>query len=202
MTFYGQCHATGGGSDEPIDKILYDHYFTNQHSGVAIECGANDGVFLSSCLLFENIGWRVINVEASIANFVKLCDNRKTSVNIFCALSDQDLTVQIMNNYIGDNGGQNGIDYIPSVACNMGGHNTSVVSTFRYDTLFNNLSVDLFVLDVEGYELKVIDGMSNLFAWPKVICVEHTHTGLEALVSKLPQYHLDYQDELNAVFIR
>jgi FkbM family methyltransferase len=202
MNFYGQSIATGGGSIDPIDKILYERYFTDKPNGIAVECGANDGRYVVSCLSLEEIGWKVYNVEASIINFNSLIYNRPNSINLFYALSDTNYDVIHIHNYNGDNGGMNSIDISQTNLMRFGHLSTTTAPTSTYDRLFGDIDVDLFILDVEGYELNVIKGMNLEKNSPKIMCIEHNAIGLDNLIKALPMYKLDFNDDLNAVFVR
>jgi len=207
MNFYGQSIATGGGSVELLDQIIYERYFKDSDPGTAIECGANDGLYLSTCKTFEEIGWKVINIEASPQNFEKLKINRPKSTNINAALSDKNGLVQV-DHYDYDNGGMSKLSI--EEGCPHIKELTPIISTninaIRYDFVFHT-PIDLFVLDVEGHELKVIDGMRSTTFWPKVFCMEWPHIGLDKITDKLNtvsgnKYVLDFSDSLNAIFMR
>jgi hypothetical protein len=58
------------------------------------------------------------------------------------------------------------------------------VETLTYRTLLERHGVqrlDLFVLDVEGHELSVLQGMEGAEVWPRVFCIEHGNIGIEPL---------------------
>jgi hypothetical protein len=71
----------------------------------------------------------------------------------------------------------------------------SLIDAFKID------HVDLFVLDAENHERQVIEGMSGS-VMPSIMCVEHTQIGLDNLKGLLPGYRLDWQDGLNAAFVK
>ena len=72
------------------------------------------------------------------------------------------------------------------------------------DEKFPNRVIDLFVLDVEGFEIEVIEGMKNSKYLPKIMCVEFPHVGLENLKTVLAElgYDFDIINESNAYFIK
>jgi hypothetical protein len=82
---------------------------------------------------------------------------------------------------------------------------TYTVATWTYKSLLNLAlgidHVDLFVLDAENHERQVIEGMSGS-VMPSVMCVEHTQVGLDNLKGLLPGYRLDWNDGLNAAFVK
>jgi FkbM family methyltransferase len=204
MKFYGQSIATGGGSVDPLDKIIYDRYFTGKTTGHAIECGANDGLFLSTCKVFEDMGWDATNIEASKENYDKLVKNRPNSLNLFYALSSVSGDTISVLNYAHENGGMNHIESVRPHAqvANEAGRKT-IVTTIRYDDLISK-PVDLFVLDVEGNEYNVLVGMRNTRYWPDVLCVEYVHCpGIDEAILSLPQkYIVDYKDGLNMILVK
>lgn len=207
MNWYGQSIATGGGNEKPLDQFLYDRYFVGKTDGVAIECGANDGLYLSTCFAFEQMGWRVINIEASAMNAVKLFGNRPQSENHYLALYHKDFDSVPVENLEFDNGGANRlVGYGGEYGKNEKVNFINKASTIRYDTFINtfiNQPIDLFVLDVEGSELMVIEGMKKTRFWPKVFCIEHAHIDFCSMCDLLypEKYRLDYKDNLNAVFV-
>ena len=62
--------------------------------------------------------------------------------------------------------------------------------------------IDIMSIDVEGYELKVLQGMDFNLHSPKIIIVEINQVGTTAVHNLLPGYNLYRQDTLNAVFVR
>ena len=208
MKFYGQNQTNGGYGIDPIDKVLYDRYFTGKTDGFFIEAGANDGLFLTSCKVFEDIGWSGFNIEPSRKLFALLKENRPNSININQALFDHETQVEFEDiDY--DNGGWS------RVADPNGRHSNChlqvaskyIVKANTYDNILKEYDikeVDLFVLDVEGFEIEVIRGMgSDLSRKPKIFCIEHTHVGLDILITELQQeYYQDWCDGLNVIFKR
>jgi FkbM family methyltransferase len=195
-------YQAGGGLSDPLDKLLYTRYLKKGSSfaKTIIECGANDGLYLSTCKVFEEIGWDCINIEASIKNYSRLIVNRPKSRNIFCALSNTDgdvlemLCSETLNGCLDNFTSLNGFGDKPV--------SKTTVCTARYDSLIQE-PILLFVLDVEGGELKAIEGMRNTEFWPLILCVEHPNCGLENIKQSLIEnYDLDWNDSLDAVFVQ
>lgn len=67
ITFYSQ---------EGQDLLAYT-YFKGKKEGFFIDIGAYDGITISNTLLFEELGWKVICVEADPDRFKSLKNNRK-----------------------------------------------------------------------------------------------------------------------------
>ena len=66
--------------------------------------------------------------------------------------------------------------------------------------------LDLFVLDVEGHEYEVIDGMIDATIFPDVFVIEHGHRSPQDFIEKLKvlpvKYKLDYVSFVNSFFIK
>lgn len=183
--FYGQHFPQ-------LDEFLFKRYFPDVNvQGVFVECGANNGQAGSNCKFFEEtMHWTGYNLEASPHTFQLLQNNRPNSINLNCALSDHcgeiafALTEPICENpaYLG------AVDRVISKnnLLHAGAIFTVSGADYRvYDTITvpsltwkhfieeNNISfVDLFVLDTEGHEVEVIDGMARSPVLPSIICVE------------------------------
>ncbi len=67
-------------------------------------------------------------------------------------------------------------------------------------------SVDLFVLDVEGHERDVLEGMRNTppALLPAIVCIEHGHLGVDALKPMLEAlgYTFDTTSFVNSFYVR
>lgn len=180
MKFYGH---------KKLDKFLYENYFKDIKGGICLECGAYDGINLSSTYILEKYnGWTCINVEAQKANYDKLVINRPHSTNLHYGLSDINGTqiLEYRNHFKNCHlTGNTGIsDYLqkPRVKGEgfKGGTIKETVNTITYKSLIEYLSsnvmllnrLDLFVLDVEGWEYNVIKGMKDSKVLPDVFCIE------------------------------
>jgi FkbM family methyltransferase len=198
-----------------VDEVLYERYFRDKRNGFFIECGAYDGIFDSSCNFFEKeFAWKGINIEAFPFVYDKLAENRKNSfANLCFALSDKnDVVVDFVSttdenfNALGSIGGNDCL--LNCLEGNVAKLTKTSVKTITYKEItnrYNVQSVDLFVLDVEGNELKVLEGMKGCSVIPKVMCVEYGHVGLDKvkqIVVKQIGMKFDFSDSVNAFFTR
>lgn len=211
MKFYGQVFQNG-----PVDKFLYENHFKEKRNGFFIECGAADGFNLSSCKFFEEfMGWKGINIEASPDKYAKLVQNRPTSfLNLNKGLLHEPGTFVFRDDTVTDPtrfpGWGNG-----SFEHTLGHYTElqrmgirlqeSQIECITYKQLiesYNVAEVDLFVLDVEGIELKVIEGMMGSRVLPTYMFVEHEHVGLQNTVDVLSSlnYKLVYSDSCNSLY--
>lgn len=198
-----------------LDKYINDNFIHDKRNGFFVECGAFDGKTESTCLFFEEtLGWHGVNIEAVPHLFANLKLNRPQSTNLNVALSDQvseKVFTHVIHPSMGANFG-NGSFCLPDY------HRANLIKegcTFQRITIpckrFDLLAqanhwpeVDLFVLDVEGYELEALRGIVNpgIGCVPKLLCVEYPWCGLENLDKMLLPYYNKVGEYQNNVFYR
>lgn len=208
MRFYGQF-------EPPVDKFLFERYFKDKRNGTSIECGAFDGQLESSCKFFEeSMGWKSINIEASPPVFKNLIKNRPNSINHNVALSNSKGVANfthVISPEMGENFGNGSLSHLDVHKKDLINHGCKFVNyqvdTITYAQLIEMIKIDkldLMVLDVEGHELSVIEGMTNSTVLPDIFCIEHGHLGVERIksaLSKLP-YKYDISLHVNSFFIK
>lgn len=209
MKFYGQF-------DPPVDRFIFERYFPDKGiSGVFVECGAFDGVMESSCKFFEEtLGWRGFNFEPVPVLYERLVVNRPLAVNIDCALSDKDGFSQFrhaihpeLDGHFGNGSIDHHPDHIAHLqlrGCTFDEFNVRTTTWKKFIEDYGVDHVDLMVLDVEGHELSVLDGMKDCSVLPDVMCVEFGHTGLDKLRGRMRSlgYAYDVSSNGNAFFVR
>lgn len=199
--YYGQW-------EPPVDEVLYENYFKNISDGFFVDCGASNGLLHSCTKFFEDSGWDGVCIEPSAA-FSELVESRKVQC-LNLALSDRDALLQFNQavHAIGSSVGLptgGAVDYIPELK--------SFVTSFGYviepitvqSITYKSLqlpSVDLLVIDVEGHELSVLDGVVGAITLPKVICIEYPITGINRITKSLIEmgYRFDFISFNNAFF--
>jgi FkbM family methyltransferase len=155
-------------------------------NGVFIEAGANDGLTQSNTYWLERFrGWRGILVEA-VPDVAALCRrNRPRATVINAALvgseSTRTITVTTGNlmgyvtgNFPNKEDEQRHRDLAVAYQ-NLPGLEDIEVPARTLASILEELSidrVDLFSLDVEGYELEVFKGMNVEKHRPRYLCVE------------------------------
>lgn len=211
MKFYGQNYQ---------DKFIFERYFKDKKNGISIECGALDGLLESSTYFFEEtLGWSTINIEVCPPLFEMLNNNRKDSININKGLSNKinSLTFRhVIHPNHGTRFGNGSFNHhdshkeeLISQSCEFKDYEVET-TTYKelidkiMDKNFKNKKVNLFVLDVEGFELEVIEGMNQSNYLPEIMCVEYPYTGLDALKSRIidMDYSFDTIEHNNAFFIK
>jgi FkbM family methyltransferase len=136
-----------------LDKKLLQ--YINYNNGFYIECGANDGVDQSNTWHFEKIkNWHGILIEAHPEIFRELKknrDKRNILVNKFL----------VSNNYKSQRVNISNNDLMSKFSTTNEGSSFSTSATLT-EVLKNSNApklIDLFSLDVEGYEFEVLEGI-------------------------------------------
>ena len=207
MTYYGQWNP-------PQDEVIYRNYFLDKHGLASIECGASiSGT--STHFFDESMNWTCFNLEASKYAFKCLKDYRPHAINLNIALSNKN-GVSVFKDIIFAPGGGNdngSLHHTPAHMKELEGYGCVFeeyeVPTMTYATFVNEITLpdhipSLFVLDVEGFELEVIDGMKNmpLSNYPEVVCVEYPIVGFDKIKHALQRlaYDFDFVSYNNAYF--
>lgn len=175
------------GLDE-LDRKIADYVTASK--GLMVEVGANDGLNQSNSLYFERKGWKTILIEPSPSIFKRCRSNRPLAdvVNAAC----------VSSSYVGDTVRFIDVGLMSMVAGARGSLTEqrqwiergealqqlkSEEMTVPARTLTSLLSernvekVDLLSVDVEGYELEVLDGLNFSQFRPSFIVVEDSKGG-------------------------
>jgi FkbM family methyltransferase len=152
---------------EHFVKNLLKHI--NYKDGFYIECGANDGVSHSYTYELEKLNWNGILIEPSVKVFNECVENRSKNNYFYnCALVSSDDVTEIYGDFDG------------SLMSSINGERLNKPPQFKVGcrTLtsilkeLNIYNIDLFSLDVEGYELEVLRGLDFNICSPKYILIE------------------------------
>ncbi len=209
MQFYGQFNP-------PVDRFIFERYFPDTNiKGVFVECGGFDGITDSSCKFFEEtMGWTGFNLEPVPNLSDLLAENRPLARNLQMALSDKTGTATFthaIHPTLGEVFGNGSLghadahrDELEVADCTF---ETFPVSTITWCDFIKQeaiATVDLLVLDVEGHELSVLEGMRGADVMPAVMCVEFGHLGLATVRERMRElnYEYDIQSHGNAYFVR
>lgn len=211
MKFYGQFNP-------PVDKYIYDTFFKKEerkNKGFFIECGAFDGETECSCKFFEEtLNWKGINIEPSPVVYEKLIANRPLATNINYALSNKHgkaMFTSVVHPEFGEmctNGslhhGYKHKEWLDSIGCKYKQYEVDVITYKELLERYQFKKIDLFVLDVEGNELNVIDSMKGCKVLPEVFCVEHGNLDKEEVRRKVEDLGYRYHSEsfVNSFFVR
>jgi FkbM family methyltransferase len=192
------------------DRIVYDTYFQGK-VGCSVEVGCADPYLYSMSMLFREKGWRCIGVEPN-PKFVQKHIDLGHEIYPYAAteshvgISDFDLvmiehgpftyesfsSLKVKDSYIEKQG-------IPDIEVIQ-------VNCKPLDLILQEAgveSIDLLVVDTEGWELEVMRGFSSDKYKPKVIVLENwVHEAEYTDYMKSIGYRLDQTVEYNYIYVR
>lgn len=188
-----------------IDEVVYHNYFGDKWKGYFIECGAGTG---DSCIFWdEQFHWRGLYIEASPTMYAGI-EEMTNSYNIGLGRSRG---IEIFTDVTSGPGGGNdsgSFRHTPELMEILKGHRCEFkkvpVQVITYKELieyFQIRRVNLFVLDVEGYELDVMEGMRKSIL-SDVLVVEYPVVGFQNVVdaAKILGYRYDFVSGNNVYF--
>ena len=170
-----------------------------------VEAGANDGVTQSNTMYLEQcFGWRGLLVEPCLQSFEKCKRFRgTTNICVSAALVATDNVASIEGDFYAE---ADVIDYT-SLMSSVGGKmldrtdNLVSVPARTLTSLVNehNISaIDFMSLDVEGYEISVLQGIDLDAPWaPKVFLIEVHGAALEHILALLHAHSYVFVENLS-----
>lgn len=178
-------------SEDDTDVIL--NYFVDPTTleiltgGTVVECGAAEGVYNPSITLEAYYGWSCFEIEPHPQFYNTLCNNRHTSVKInkaltsFTGKADFYMTSHHGNSSLGHS--KKHLTELQKYRERWEDGNVTKkieVETMDWKTFVESwgiTKIDLLVLDVEGHELDVVNGMTSFpHVLPTVIRVEYPYS--------------------------
>lgn len=174
-------------SQKKEDDLIWD-YFKDKPTGTLLDIGANDGrTFSNSRLLIEN-GWRGVFVEASPKAFARLEGLYKNTDNILFpyAITDYDGEIEFYESggirirKSRDNVGLVSTaspDWIPRWGKKVS-FEKIIVSCKSFNSFLKespSKKFDFISIDIEGWDLVVLQQMNLGELGCQIICIEHDH---------------------------
>lgn len=155
------------------DEFLEDNIFKGYKNGIFMDIGAHDGISLNNTLYFEKQNnWKGVNVEPIKTIYDKLIINRPESININCAVCNNDGTAEFMCNtgYTEMLSGlKNSVDPRHSQRIQRENSQTDstteliTVTTKKIETICDEHNINhihYLSIDVEGAEFEVIKSIN------------------------------------------
>ena len=194
-----------------LDTLMLE--YINYNNGFFIEAGANDGLSQSNTALYEfDYGWNGLLIEPNFKKYIDCKKNRTNSIVENYALVSSNYTKKTIRGdfdspdyanslmaMVIDNGDYQD-DLLLSCKNEKAKNNKIVeVPTITIDELLteNKISkIDFFSLDVEGYEISVLNGMDFSNVRPKYFLIE---------TANRPEYQnivRQYMKDKNYLFVK
>jgi FkbM family methyltransferase len=171
-----------------MDKNLHilENYFHDKKNGVVVECGTAEGHHMPSIYLERELDWKFIGFEIDPRYWPILLNNRPKGLNINLALSDKNEFTDFVVTAWGGNSSlklseehANELKSYKKTFSNGTFFQTIKVSTITWKTFIKTYKIshiDYLILDVEGCEMKVLDGMIGCDILPDVIQIEYSYS--------------------------
>lgn len=175
-------------AEDQIDRVVRETFFKNDsHKGVIVEVGAAGPEYLSLSRHFRDSGWRVLAIEPN-PEFCEL--HRQAGFEILqyaCGDHDEDgVDFEVVYQPAAYKGGQVTYESFSAlkVLDSYRARNPSIttrsikVDLRRLDTILalhapDVRKVDILTIDVEGWELAVLSGLSVQVYKPAVVIMEN-----------------------------
>lgn len=183
-------YHSNNGVDAAVDKVFGDYV------GHACDVGANDGLFFSNTMFFEQKGWTVLCVEPNPLLAEAGRKNRRLWREVACSAEDAELAT--FKSVKGNN-------HASSSALMPEGHADGAdlfqVRVRRLDRVLDEAGfpkLDYLTVDVENWERQVMAGFTVERWKPKVIVLEEWTEE----VIQIPGYDMTSRHEYDNVYVR
>lgn len=180
---------TGSGAEGGVDAIIQQRFFPDSDAGrIFVEVGAARPDYLSTSALFRARGWRIIAIEPN-PDFCQLHQEKGHEVLQYaCGTRDEDdVDFFVVNShgadYLGGNVSFESFSSLgvkaPYAALKSDLDQKKIkVSVRRLDTILRThapeiIGIDVLSIDVEGWELEVLEGLDIQKYRPKVMIIEN-----------------------------
>lgn len=160
-------------SQDNQDKYLEETVFRGYKNGVFVDVGAHDGLSINNTLYFEKYNnWTGINIEPIKTIYDKLLINRPNSININCAVCNNDGETDFFYNTghtemisgIKNTFDQRHLQRLQRENAEWGSTTELIkVNTKKMETIFDEYKIShihYLSIDVEGAEFEVIKSIN------------------------------------------
>lgn len=162
-----------------LNNYLKNKFFSQTQFGVMVEVGAAGPEYLSQSKPFRDAGWRCICVEPN-PNFAQMHRDIGNEIYEYACSNCDSKDVDFYINSISESFSSLGVS---EDICKSSGYSGSYelsltkikVDVKTLDSILAEAKVfktDLIIIDVEGWELQVIEGFTTTKYQPKVIVLE------------------------------
>ena len=159
----------GGYSQYGQDLFIYKMLMNQKKEGFFLDIGGNDPIEINNSFLFEKNGWSGLAFEP-VSSLAKKWENTRETECLNIALGDEECEVQFV-----EDGALSGI----RESGKYGSDNVDNKYIVKQRKLSNVLAergitdVDVMFIDVEGFEMRVLQGIDFDVVEISVICLEN-----------------------------
>jgi FkbM family methyltransferase len=179
-------------------------------NGFYIDVGANSPIEDSITKAFYVKGWRGINVEPLVAEYIALARDRTFDINLQCAVGNASGELTLWN--FGVRGWATASEEVAANLINQGYQAfTLKVPVMTLNEICNQYvkgDIHFLKIDVEGFEESVLNGANFSQHRPWIVLIEATkpnsqtevHLDWEGVLNAA-SYHFAYSDGLNRFYV-
>ena len=176
-------------SQGSMDLIL-EHIFKDKNNGFYVDVGCQHPIKNNNTYLLYKKGWAGVNIDLDRINIDLFNFFRPNDKNINLAVSNKIESAKLF--YYHQKSPINTLDEKVSLKQNAKIEKEINIQTNTLENILDNYSIkeiDLLTIDVEGFELKVLEGLNFDKYKPSVIIVEFLD--LKAIKWEIPYNSLD-----------
>lgn len=177
------------------EDLIIARYFENKSNGFFVDIGAHHPQKYSNTYKFYKAGWRGINVDAMPGSMNEFNVIRPEDINLELPVSDLNSKLTY---YIFNETALNTLDPVEAKLKNeIEGYNIIKkvdLETVRLDELLsmylptNIIDIDFLTIDVEGFDLRVLQSNDWNKYRPELVLVEELRADLETIMLQSPLF--------------
>lgn len=180
-------------SQEGEDILLSKFFENKKEPGFFVDVGAHHPKKFSNTYLFYLKGWRGINIDAMPDSMIEFNKIRPDDINIECGVSNEEgeLDYYVFNEPLMNTFSKKDAEIVQAKKYSESHElvkvikvNTKPLSKILDECLLDNVNIDFLSVDVEGFDLKVLQSNNWTKYKPKLILIESLRSDLN-VVSEL-----------------
>jgi len=151
------------------------NYFKDKKNGFYVDVGCYHPIHRNNTYLLHKQGWKGINIDTSEFSIDLFNHLRPNDLNYNCAISNKNEMIKLF--YQKEFSQLSTIERDQAENVFQGNIKEKEIQAFTLDEILNrdkykNIKIDFLDIDVEGADLKVLEGLSFDKFKPELVCVE------------------------------
>ena len=173
------------------------NYFKDKQNGFYVDVGCYHPIHRNNTYLLHKQDWNGVNIDTSEFSIDLFNHMRPKDLNYNCAISNKNEIIKLFYQKELSQLNTTEIDQAKTVF--QGNIKEKEIQAFTLDEILNkgkfkNNKIDFLDIDVEGADLKVLEGLSFNKFKPELICIEIHEKEIE--LSKIYKFLVDKKYEL------
>jgi FkbM family methyltransferase len=177
------------------EDLIIEEFFRNQQSGFYVDIGAYHPINHSNSYKYYLKGWRGINIDPNKKAIELFHQVKPQDINLHMAIGD--FTGEIEYYSFSNDDSMNTVSksFVDSAVKNskLRIDNVTLVKIDSLENIFAkhlplNQKIDFMTVDVEGFDLKVLQSNNWIIYRPKVLCVELEATMESVMATEIATY--------------